>query len=216
MPMNMTIQLDNDLLWVVASGRLFGVDLPTQAQVIIPIENLGDMTNEQIGQYVREAVPIARYCLARETALDITQYPGHFVGSISDEDMQLLQEHADRDADIRKAIALELAGPQPKKPAPPLAPKKRGGYIYLVESGGNYKIGLSNRPDVRMKQLGLQMPQAFQLLHTIPASNMAWAEKHLHQKFASKRLNGEWFQLAPDDVAWICALTELKEEADHG
>lgn len=37
-------------------------------------------------------------------------------------------------------------------------------------------------------------------------------EAHLHNHFAGKRLRGEWFDLAPDDIAYIRQYFE----GEHG
>jgi hypothetical protein len=87
----------------------------------------------------------------------------------------------------------------------------RPGYIYLVGGNNVYKIGKSKDVPSRLRAL-LQLPFKTKLIHTIPTSDMVWAENYLHRAFAHRRLNGEWFDLAPHDVDWICGLTALNPD----
>src|SRR2546430_942644 len=59
-------------------------------------------------------------------------------------------------------------------------------------------------------------PRAVAMLYELERSLrlMIWAESCLHGRFAHCRLGGEWFALQPEDVAWICAITDLEAEPD--
>jgi hypothetical protein len=87
----------------------------------------------------------------------------------------------------------------------------RPGYIYLVGGNNAYKIGKSKDVPSRLRSF-LQLPFKTRLIHTIPTSDMVWAENYLHRTFAHCRLNGEWFDLAPQEVDWICGLTALNPD----
>lgn len=81
------------------------------------------------------------------------------------------------------------------------------GYIYLIRaSTGQYKIGHTKCVPERMKAFGIHLPFPVELVHTIIVANMRKEEDALHAHFADKRLNGEWFDLALDDVAYIKSL----------
>ena len=101
---------------------------------------------------------------------------------------------------------------QRTQPARPLRKPTEPGYVYLVEGRDCYKIGMSTNVPSRVSAFGLQLPFRTKLIHSIPTSDMKWAESYLHHTFAHCRLNGEWFNLTSDDVAWICALVELEPE----
>src|SRR5207237_9317414 len=89
-------------------------------------------------------------------------------------------------------------------------PLERPGYIYLVKAGdGYYKIGRSQNVEVRMKEIGLQLPFPFEVLHIIPAKDMYGSERKLHEQYAPCHLNGEWFALTEEDVQAIRSITEL-------
>jgi predicted GIY-YIG superfamily endonuclease len=90
---------------------------------------------------------------------------------------------------------------------------KRDGYVYLILSeDGHYKIGRTKDVPTRSNTLGVQLPYQIEVIHSIKVNDMVWAERHLHEKFAAKRVNGEWFSLESDDVEWIKALSELQPE----
>jgi hypothetical protein len=83
--------------------------------------------------------------------------------------------------------------------------RKGSGYIYLLKSTNNYyKIGRTINMDMRMKQYDCHAPGPITLIHSFPVLDMVQAEKELHERFASKRYNGEWFALDKEDVAYIC------------
>jgi len=84
------------------------------------------------------------------------------------------------------------------------------GYIYLIESThGYYKIGLSRTPVQRIKTLGVKLPFPIKVQHLILTNHMYKAEKVLHEQYATKRVNGEWFDLTENDIADIKAITRF-------
>lgn len=81
------------------------------------------------------------------------------------------------------------------------------GYVYLVQSPtGSYKIGRTKDPDNRMKTFSVKLPFEVDYVCLLETADMYALERDLHRKFASKRINGEWFMLAPADVAHIKEL----------
>lgn len=91
----------------------------------------------------------------------------------------------------------------PKQPK-----KKERGFVYLIESGGAYKIGKSKSLTSRAYQFAATMPHRVTLIHSIESDNYGDIETELHEHFQDKRLNGEWFALSSDDVEYIKAITE--------
>jgi Meiotically up-regulated gene 113 len=63
---------------------------------------------------------------------------------------------------------------------------------------GFYKIGKSKNPTIREGTLQAEVP-TIELLHVIHDD----IELYLHEKFNSKRLRGEWFDLSEADVNYI-------------
>lgn len=74
------------------------------------------------------------------------------------------------------------------------------GYVYLMEGGGYYKIGLSTRPPQRSFNITPKMPFEVKLVHVIESDNARKLETELHQQFGDRHLRGEWFNLAQDDI----------------
>jgi len=84
-------------------------------------------------------------------------------------------------------------------------------YVYVIYStSGYFKIGISRDPDRRLKNIdrGTLTPfeNKFLCLIPFPDEKAKEMEAHLHKKYADKRVNGEWFQLDPFDIAFLAAL----------
>lgn len=81
----------------------------------------------------------------------------------------------------------------------------RAGVVYVLKSAYGYKVGRTRNVPARMRAFGVHLPIAY----TIPIC--AWfddchhAEHRYHDMFASKRINGEWFDLTDEDVQTIRA-----------
>lgn len=94
------------------------------------------------------------------------------------------------------------------KPAPPLPP--RLGQVYLMESGGLYKIGYTYT-SVRARRLTFQRgnPKKVNQICIIDSDSPEQLEKELHDKFAKKHVRGEWFDLNAADVEYMQSLAEV-------
>ncbi len=85
--------------------------------------------------------------------------------------------------------------------------RAKSGYVYLLQSPTQaYKIGYSNDPDNRIKTFGIQLPFEVEYIVLIETSDMVGLENQLHQRFADKCVNGEWFNLSDEDVTYIQGL----------
>jgi hypothetical protein len=92
------------------------------------------------------------------------------------------------------------------QPVPKAQPKP--GYVYVLASAGVYKIGRTVDPTSRQKALGIALPYPVEMVATIYSEDYRRLESDLHEQYAGKRLNGEWFELTADDLAALKALAQ--------
>jgi len=74
-------------------------------------------------------------------------------------------------------------------------------FVYLIKSGRFYKVGKSNAAGRREREIALQLPEKATTVHVIRTDDPSGIEDYWHKRFASKRKNGEWFELSAADVA---------------
>jgi hypothetical protein len=76
------------------------------------------------------------------------------------------------------------------------------GHVYLYQHGSRreYKIGCTNNRLRREGEIAIELPEKIKPIHVIDTVDPAGVEAYWHRRFAEKRLNGEWFELAADDV----------------
>lgn len=75
------------------------------------------------------------------------------------------------------------------------------GFVYLIQSGKRYKIGATNDLGTRSKAIGVQMPDPIKTVHFIRTDDPFGIEAYWHNRFKLKRTNGEWYDLAREDVS---------------
>jgi len=85
------------------------------------------------------------------------------------------------------------------------------GYVYLMECGGIYKIGLSKDPSKRRKQIerGLSTSRRsprVELLAQLPTGAMKATEEMLHSFYRDEHFFLEWFELRRDQVETFVAM----------
>lgn len=91
---------------------------------------------------------------------------------------------------------------------PPEAPKEildatpdeADGFVYLLKSGKYFKIGRTNKPDRRLYEIDLQLPEPIEHVHSIRTDDPSGIEAYWHNRFKDKRMKGEWFDLDAKEV----------------
>lgn len=77
------------------------------------------------------------------------------------------------------------------------------GHIYVLKSPYGYKIGKTVNMRDRLRLFGVKLPFVNSLEYSFYTDDYTAAERSLHQQFASKRLEGEWFSLDAADLDCI-------------
>lgn len=80
------------------------------------------------------------------------------------------------------------------------------GYVYLIWSKYGYKIGKAINVRNRTRLFEVKLPFPITVMHYARFDDYSQAEHALHRHFHEKRLEGEWFELDDDDVAFIRTL----------
>ena len=76
------------------------------------------------------------------------------------------------------------------------------GYLYFIKAKGTdfYKIGISDNPESRLKQLQTGNPVQLELVSSIYCLYPKDRESELHSALSELNENGEWFSIKDDDV----------------
>ena len=79
------------------------------------------------------------------------------------------------------------------------------GFVYFIEaiSVNRIKIGYSDNPDKRIKQLLTGSALALEMRAVMPGSQAT--EKELHQRFSHLRIENEWFEFNDEIRQYIAA-----------
>lgn len=74
------------------------------------------------------------------------------------------------------------------------------GFVYLLKASRYFKVGRSSSFERRSRELAIQLPERAETVHVIRTDDPIGIERYWHQRFESKRKNGEWFELTAQDV----------------
>ncbi|WP_211653456.1 GIY-YIG nuclease family protein [Planococcus alpniumensis] len=86
-------------------------------------------------------------------------------------------------------------------------PGEAPGYVYFVQEhmNGSFKIGKTKHVERYMNLFVVKLPFENKLIHLINSGNHHQTKAAFHKHFSDKRLEGEWFSLNQEDVAWLKA-----------
>lgn len=75
-------------------------------------------------------------------------------------------------------------------------------YLYLTEADGVTKIGITNDPARRLRELQTSNATPLDNRYTIPLTYdvARKLERYLHQKYDGVRTRGEWFEISADEI----------------
>jgi hypothetical protein len=80
----------------------------------------------------------------------------------------------------------------------------KAGFLYLIKAPNDLvKIGIAKDVKKRFSSINTASPVNLKLLWSCQCKDAREIEKHLHDKFAIKRIKGEWFNLNGHDISWI-------------
>ena len=171
-----------------------------------PNEKQDKLSREHV---LREYAKVVRHFGRVPAAIDLRMYsrerpevPGHTT----------FINHFGNKAGLDAALARWMCGqdefqdlvamlPPPTK-APPVeaAGVRTEGLVYLLKSGGHYKIGRSQELERRVREIRTAMPEEVSLVHSIRTDDPSGIEAYWHNRFKERRANGEWFRLNAADV----------------
>jgi Meiotically up-regulated gene 113 len=186
--------------------------------VIVPTDQIVGLTDTEIGQKVQCLINEARRCAAKCQADWVTAY-GTDVRNCSHhlDDLvavkPLLMEFAEGSDDIQAALQFmaEVESYVQRRELRKIKVRERkAGLVYLISGGGYYKIGLTTDLVARHRQIGAKLPFQTEVTHTIKTSNVEGLEQYWHERFAAKRVEGEWFVLSLEDIAEFCEIAEME------
>lgn len=83
------------------------------------------------------------------------------------------------------------------EPAKPPEPAQ----VYVISAPGHpVKIGIAKDPERRLTELQTGSPHRLMIHFTASVSNGRSVERACHMTLSAKRLEGEWFDITPDDA----------------
>lgn len=94
--------------------------------------------------------------------------------------------------------------------------RSKGGYVYLLECGGKYKIGFSKDVERRMQQLDTRPFKLNLVAKSKYLSDAYDWEQGLHDACSDSMIDGEWYEFSENELQWVTeTISELKEDHNH-
>lgn len=193
------VKLDSEISFVNESDSGIGVIYDTSIEFGSDKKRITAMHKKAKSAYSEIKAMYSVYC-AYENDSDN-------MGGIVNEIYTVLDSSID-DQDIKRKAAELLARMNGTIRKPKRSPLLKPGYVYLMKSeNSKYKIGISSNIPSRMKHLATVTPYPIELIHYFYSPDTYSAERALHEKYSSVRVEGEWFNLTPDQVKEVCSIS---------
>ena len=90
--------------------------------------------------------------------------------------------------------------------------RSKGGYVYLLECGGKYKIGFSKDVERRIQQLDTRPFELNLVAKSKFISDAYDREQELHEYFAENRIDGEWYEFSDHEAQYAKEIIDEMEE----
>lgn len=90
--------------------------------------------------------------------------------------------------------------------------RRKGGYVYLLECGGKYKIGFSKDVERRINQLDTRPFKINLIAKSKFISDAYDREQELHEYFADNRIDGEWYEFSDHEAQYAKEIIDELEE----
>jgi len=163
------------------------------------------MSDTEIGKTIRGAKDVGEFVVAQDCAYNASvffeQWKENESWSQQVAIVEKCRKYAGQDKTIDKFLSMN-DGTHVREQNPQNGRRQRtmAGYVYLLKSGESYKIGHARNVTNRMLQIKPAMPHEVVLVDSIYTEDRYELEASMHEFFADKRLNGEWFNLSDSDV----------------
>ena len=67
-------------------------------------------------------------------------------------------------------------------------------YVYIIQMGRYFKVGVSNNPEIRLKAIdGTLLPEDPKLIFNLKKNNAYRTESKIHREYKKYNVRGEWF-----------------------
>ena len=90
--------------------------------------------------------------------------------------------------------------------------RSKGGYVYLLECGGKYKIGFSKDVERRIKQLDTRPFKINLIAKSKFISDAYDREQEIHEWFENSKIDGEWYEFSDHEAQYAKEIIEELEE----
>jgi hypothetical protein len=88
--------------------------------------------------------------------------------------------------------------------------------IYIIGHETAFKIGFSEHPEQRLKEIQTGNENQLEILFEMERKDACQLEKHLHRKFGKSRKMGEWFDRDTVTVQQVIVAAYNYTEHDWG